>query len=101
LIALGFHSEYKDEAVELVVATGRAVATVARQLGIKETMLGRWVMPFNARTETGQTAVTASGRAEFLRYGKKTRIANGQGVLEKASIFFAQEASDTNVLRST
>jgi len=35
--------EYKDEAVKLVVNTGRAVATVARELGVKEQTLGRWV----------------------------------------------------------
>ena len=31
-----FTPEYKDEAVKLVVTTGRAVATVARELGIND-----------------------------------------------------------------
>ena len=31
-----FTPEYKDEAVRLVINTGRAVATVARELGINE-----------------------------------------------------------------
>ena len=31
-----FTPEYKDEAVKLVINTGRAVAVVARELGIKE-----------------------------------------------------------------
>ncbi len=30
---------YKDEAVKLVINTGRAVATVARELGVKEQTL--------------------------------------------------------------
>ena len=38
-----FTPEYKDEAVKLVVTTGRAVGTVARELGINEATLGRWV----------------------------------------------------------
>ena len=36
-----FTPEYKDEAVRLVINTGRAVATVARELGIEEATLGR------------------------------------------------------------
>ena len=33
----GFTPEYKDEAVKLVINTGRTVATVARELGLKTT----------------------------------------------------------------
>ena len=36
-----FTPEYRDEAVKLVVNTGRTVATVARALGIHEATLGR------------------------------------------------------------
>ncbi|WP_166805591.1 transposase [Cryobacterium ruanii] len=36
-----FTPEYKNEAVKLVIDTGRAVATVARDLGINEASLGR------------------------------------------------------------
>ena len=38
-----FISEYKDEAVKLVINTGRPVAVVARELGIVEQTLGNWV----------------------------------------------------------
>ena len=31
-----FTPQYKDGAVKLVINTGRAVATVARELGVKE-----------------------------------------------------------------
>ena len=62
-----FTPEYKDEAVKLVLATGRAVATVARELGINEATLDRWVTAFKARNETGQTEVTEPERAELLR----------------------------------
>jgi len=40
-----FTPEYKDEAVKLVINTCRPVATVARELGVKEQTLGRWVKP--------------------------------------------------------
>ena len=45
--------EYKDEAVKLVVNTGRAVAVVARELGIKEQTLGRWVNLYKSRQDAG------------------------------------------------
>ena len=37
-----FTPEYKDEAVKLVINTGRPVAIVARELGIVEQTLGNW-----------------------------------------------------------
>ena len=45
----GFTPEYKDEAVKLVINTGRTVATGARELGIQESTLGRWCHDFRAR----------------------------------------------------
>jgi len=96
-----FTPEYKDEAVKLVLTTGRAVATVARELGINEATLGRWVSAFKARNETGQTEVTESERAELLRLRKENAdLKMDRAFLKKASIFFAQEASDTNEKRS-
>ncbi|WP_104125812.1 transposase [Cryobacterium sp. Y57] len=96
-----FTPEYKDEAVKLVVTTGKAVATVARELGINEATLGRWVMAFKARNETGQAEVTESERAELLRLRKENAdLKMDRAFLKKASIFFAQEASDTNGKRS-
>ena len=44
-----FTSEYKDEAVKLVINTGRSGATVARKLGVSEASLGRWVYSFTTR----------------------------------------------------
>jgi transposase len=35
-----FSPEHEDEAVRLVINTGRAVATVARELGVNEATLG-------------------------------------------------------------
>ena len=85
-----FTPEYKDEAVKLVVTTGRAVATVARELGINEATLGRWVTAFKARNETGQTEVTESERVELLRLRKEVvDLKLDRAFLKKASIFFA------------
>ena len=96
-----FTPEYKDEAVKLVITTGRAVATVARELGINEASLGRWVTAFKTRNETGQTEATESERVELLRLRKENAdLKLDRAFLKKASIFFAQEASDTTGKRS-
>ena len=66
-----FTPEYKAAAVKQVINTGRAIATVARELGINEASLVRWVVAFKARNDTGETAVTESERAELLRLRKE------------------------------
>jgi transposase len=96
-----FTPEYKDEAVKLVVNTGRAVATVARELGIKEQTLGRWVNVFKARQEAGDGALGETERAELARLRtENSELKLDRAFLKKASLFFAQEASGTNVKRS-
>jgi len=96
-----FTPEYKDEAVKLVVNTGRAVATVARELGINEATLGRWVNAFKARQDAGDGALSETERAELARLRKEnSELKMDRAFLKKASLFFAQEASDTNEKRS-
>jgi transposase len=56
----GFTPEYKDEAVKLVINTGRTVAVVARERGIQESTLDRWVHDFKARAATGEPAMVGS-----------------------------------------
>src|SRR5665213_3867589 len=66
----GFTPEYKDEAVKLVINTGRTVATVARELGLQESTLGRWVHDFKARAvagEAGEGGLSETERADLLR----------------------------------
>jgi transposase len=96
-----FTPEYKDEAVKLVINTGRAVATVARELGVKEQTLGRWVNVYKARQEAGDGALSETERVELARLRKEvSELKMDRAFLKKASLFFAQEASDTNEKRS-
>ena len=44
-----FTPEYEDEALKLVINTGRAVATLARKLWINTAPLGWWVAAFTVR----------------------------------------------------
>lgn len=96
-----FSPEYKDEAVKLVINTGRPVATVARELGVKEQTLGRWVLAYKARQEAGGEPLSETERVELARLRKENSdLKMDRAFLKKASLFFAQEASDTNEKRS-
>lgn len=96
-----FTPEYKDEAVKLVINTGRPVAVVARELGVKEQTLGRWVNLYKSRQEAGEGALSETERAELARLRKEnSELKLDRAFLKKASLFFAQEASDTNEKRS-
>ena len=90
-----FTPEYKDEAVKLVINTGRPVATVARELGIKEQTLGRWVNVFKARQEAGDgSALSETERVELARLRKEvSELKMDRAFLKKASLFFARAAT--------
>ena len=97
----GFTPEFKDEAVKLVINTGRPVAVVARELGVKDQTLGRWVNLFKSRQDAGDGALSETERAELARLRKEnSELKMDRAFLKKASLFFAQEASDTNEKRS-
>ena len=96
-----FTPEFTDEAVKLVINTGRPVSTVARELGVKEATLGRWVNLSKASQDAGEGGVTETEKAELLRLRKENAdLKLDWAFLKKASLFFAQEASDTNAKRS-
>ena len=57
--------------MKLVINTGRTVATVARELGLKEQTLGRWVHDFRARAAAGEAGLSETERAEWLRLRRR------------------------------
>lgn len=96
-----FTPEFKDEAVRLVINTGRPVATVARELGVVEQTLGRWVSQYRERQGAGDGALSETERVELARLRKENaELKMDRAFLKKASLFFAQEATDTNEKRS-
>jgi transposase len=97
-----FTPEFKDEAVKLVVNTARPVATVAGELVIVEQTLSHWVKTYRDRLEDGDRGLSESERIELLRLRKENNeLKLDRAFLKKASLFFAQEASDTNAKRSS
>lgn len=53
-----FMTEYKVEAAHRVIDSGRTVAEVSRDLGIHESLLGRWVAD-ECRRITAESFVTS------------------------------------------
>ena len=58
---------YRREAARLVIDTGRPIAQVAREIGVGEQLLGRWVARERARDDDPPTALDVDERAELER----------------------------------
>ncbi|WP_439650329.1 IS3 family transposase [Glycomyces amatae] len=103
-----FSPQFKAEAVQMVVQTGRTVAEVARDLGINSTTLGNWVN--NWKDEHPQTSQEESPvdqariselEAEVARlrmeneFLKKSRglLREGAGVAERCALIEAEKAN--------
>jgi transposase len=64
-----FTEEYKEEAVNFVVEGGRSVAEVARNIGVHEMTLGRWVRKAkdSRAAAPADAALGESERLELIR----------------------------------
>lgn len=59
--------KYRQEAAHLVIDTGRTIAAVAREIGVGEQLLGRWVAIERSRMDDSPEAIDADERAELVR----------------------------------
>ncbi|RFA11696.1 hypothetical protein B7R22_18305 [Subtercola boreus] len=85
--------EYRREAARLVIDTGRAVVAVAREIGVGEQLLGRWVHAERARTGGGGEArLDLDERAELGRLRRENQeLRMDNEFLGKAAAFFASK----------
>lgn len=58
---------YRRDAARLVIDTGRPIAVVAREIGVGEALLGRWVAIERSHAEDPPTALDVDDRAELER----------------------------------
>jgi transposase len=80
----------REEAVGLVVNTGRPIAVVAGELGVSDKSLGRWVSDYRACQEVAGGLLGESERAELARLRREVSELKMDGAfLKKASIFNA------------
>lgn len=84
--------EFRDEAVRLVLTSGRSVIQVAGDLGIGKSTLGKWVARY-------REAELLSGphddvQKELARLRRENDILRQErDLLKKATAFFARETS--------
>ena len=85
-----FSAQFKAEAVQMVIETGRPIAAVARDLGIHDGTLGNWVnADRQAHPEPGQVTPLEGARVQELE-DEIRRLRMENEFLKKAAAFFAR-----------
>jgi len=87
-----FTPEFKDEAVRHVRERGVTIAQAARELGIGESTLGRWVQAATGEDRRSDEALSHSERDELRRLRREVaQLREEKEILKKATAFFAKE----------
>jgi transposase-like protein len=87
-----FTPEFKDEAVRMVIESGRPIAEIAREIHVNEGTLGNWVNKYRAEHAEDEPPLTTSERARLRELEKENRELRMKAeFLGKAAAFFAQE----------
>jgi len=88
-----FTEEFKRDAVQLVLTTGRPVAEVARELGIYDSTLGNWVK--QERIDSGEReGVTSDERARLRQLeSENARLRMERDLLKRSVAFWVSETS--------
>jgi transposase len=87
-----YSPEFREEAARMVVETSRAIADIARELGISETSLGNWVRAYREKRAGEEPPLQVSERArlrELERHSRELEMENA--FLKKAAAYFARE----------
>ena len=90
-----FTSEFKEEAVRLVLNSGRPLAHVARELGIHENTLQNWKRVVESGGE--KSADGGMGHFSLAEENRRLRmellrVKEERDILKKATAFFARES---------
>ena len=87
-----YSAEYRVEAAQLVITTGRPIAKVAEELGISAGLLGKWVKNERERQGDPDGKSTSDLRKENARLRKELAEARlDNEFLKKATAFFASK----------
>ena len=94
-----FTDDYKRQAVDLVASSGRSIGSVAKELGLRDSVLRRWVElrgagrepPAAARRPTTQATLPwADQAAEIARLQRENeRLRMERDILKKSIAIFA------------
>ena len=88
-----FSKDFKLEAVKLVKEGGLSASRAAKDLGIYETCLRRWIKQYEIdHGHNSGGALTTAEREELRRLRRENRtLRMEREVLKKATAFFAKE----------
>ena len=88
-----FSKDFKLEAVKLIKEGGLSVARAAKDLGVYETSLRRWIKQYEVdQGNSPAGALTTSEKEELRRLRREVRtLRMEREVLKKATAFFAKE----------
>jgi transposase len=86
-----FTPQFKAEVVELCRAGDRSIGQVARDLGLTETSVRKWIA--QADIDLGvRDGLTSAERDEIARLRKEVRVLReDRDILRRATAFFAKE----------
>jgi transposase len=88
-----FDQDFKEGAVRLVRETGKPIAQVARELGVRDGTLGNWVNADRRRCERGGGMLSEDERAELVRLRKHcAELQMRCDVLKRSVALWVQEA---------
>ena len=89
-----FTAEFKAEAVRMVRDGKRGISVVARELGINQQTLSRWLKQADIDEGRGaEGALTTAEREELHRLRRETkRLQEERDILKIATAFFAKES---------
>ena len=88
-----FSPEFREEAVQEAMTSGRSVAEIARNLGINEGTLGNWVKLHRDKHPQAEVPLTVSERARLRELEKEVQQLRSEAIfLGKAAAFFATKS---------
>ena len=87
--------EYRQEAARLVIESGRPIAHVAKEIGVAEGLLGKWVKLERERQGSADGRSDADIRAENARLRRELAEAKMDNeFLSQATAFFVASQRD-------
>ena len=87
-----FTAEYKASAVSLVLEYGHSIAETARNIGVHEMTLGKWVKKARESGERPEKPLTQTERAELVRLRKEVKHARMEAEFaKKVASWFAKD----------
>jgi transposase len=92
-----FTDDYKRQAVDLVASSGRSIGSVAKELGLRDSVLRRWVElrgagrePLAQRPLTQPAVPSADQAAQIARLQQENeRLRMERDILKKSIAIFA------------